>query len=310
MNGDLTIETKGLTKVFGRLIAVDGLNLKVRRGVIHGFVGPNGAGKTTTMKMLIGSIRSTRGDGRVNGFAIGTLDARKCLGFCPEKPAFYRNMSAWEYLVFMGRLGGMNRQASEKRAIDLIDLLGLGECYRSNVGTFSAGMKQRLSLAQAMTHRPQLLILDEPTANLDPDGRVALIERLRELRRELKISILISSHILPELEQLADTITMIERGRIVAEDSIQNLKHMVSANRYVLRVSRHHAVLQAVQGDECVETVFVDDDGTIHLISSNFTTLQARVLLAVAQVGANIDYFGREQATLQDVYRKTMGRES
>jgi ABC-2 type transport system ATP-binding protein len=308
VNGDLIIETKGLTKTFGKLVAVNRLDLNVRRGLIHGFVGPNGAGKTTTMKMLAGSIKSTRGEGHVNGYAIGTLDARKSLGFSPEQPSFYRDMTAWDYLVYMGRLGGMKTDAAQRRAKDLVDWLGLGDYRTSKVGGFSAGMKQRLSLAQAMTHQPKLLVLDEPTANLDPDGRMALIEKLRELRREMKITIFVSSHILPELEQLADTVTLIEKGRIVAEDSLRELKQKVALNRYVLRVSKREAVLQALEGQACVQGVSVDEEGSIHLISSDFTMLQARVMEAVLQTGADIDYFGKEQASLQDVYRRTMGR--
>ncbi len=309
VNSDLMIETAGLTKAFGKRVAVDRLNLKVRRGLIHGFVGPNGAGKTTTMKMLVGSIKNTGGYGYVNGYGIGTLDARRSLGFSPEKPAFYGDMTGWEYLVYMGRLGGMKQHAAQKRASELMSWLGLGDCCRSNIGRFSAGMKQRLSLAQAMTHQPQLLILDEPTANLDPDGRMALIEKLRELRRELKMTIFISSHILPELEQLLDTVTLIDNGRIVVEDSVQGLKQTVATHRYALRVSRRDEVLKALQGQES-GGVDSDDDGTIHLTSSNFVELQARVMEAVAEAGADIDYFGKEQATLQDVYRKKLGRDS
>ncbi len=249
VNGDLMIETKGLTKAFGKLVAVNGLDLNVRRGFIHGFVGPNGAGKTTTMKMLIGSIKSTRGEGHVNGYAIGTLEARKSLGFSPEQPSFYRDMTAWDYLVYMGRLGGMKTRRRPEAGQRTLSTGWSWRDYRtSKVGGFSAGMKQRLSLAQAMTHQPKLLILDEPTANLDPDGRMALIEKLRELRREQKITIFVSSHILPELEQLADTVTLIEKGRMVAEDSLRELKQKVTLNRYVLKVSKREAVVQALQG--------------------------------------------------------------
>ncbi len=309
MNRGLMIETKGLTKVYGRLVAVDGLDLNVHRGLIHGFVGPNGAGKTTTMKMLVGSIKMTRGEGYVNGHPIGTLEARRSLGFAPEQPSFYKDMTAWDYLVYMARLGGMRTDTAQKRAREIIEWFGLGDCWKLQVGRFSAGMKQRLSLGQAMTHRPELLVLDEPTAHLDPDGRMSLIGRLRELRRDLKITIFVSSHILPEVEQLADTVTMIENGRIVTEDSLRSLKQKVTSNRYVIRVSRRKAVLQALQDKDCVQEIFVDDEGTIHLTSPDFVLLQAKVIEAVTQTGADIEYFGKEQASLQDVYRRTMGRD-
>ena len=309
MNGDLMIETKGLTKSFGKLVAVNGLNLNVRKGSIHGFVGPNGAGKTTTMKMLIGSIRSTRGEGMINGHPIGSLEARRSLGFSSERPCFYGDMTARDYLVYMARLTGMKPDAAQKRVKELLVWLELDEVRNSKVGGFSAGMKQRLGLAQAMTHQPRLLILDEPTANLDPDGRMSLMEKLKQLCRDQGITILVSSHILPELEQLVDTVTFIEKGRMVAEDSVRDLKQKVTLNRYVLKVSKREAILKALQGQACVQSVFVDADGTMHLTSSDSVALQSKVIEAVTGAGAEMEYFGKEQASLQDVYRKTMGRD-
>ncbi|MDM7998490.1 MAG: ABC transporter ATP-binding protein [Dehalococcoidia bacterium] len=309
MNSDLMIETKGLTKSFGKLVAVNGLNLNVRRGNIHGFVGPNGAGKTTTMKMLIGAIRSTGGEGYINGHPVGSLEARKSLGFSPERPSFYVDMTTWDYLVYMGRLAGMKTDAAQKRARELIDWLELTKFRDSKVGGFSAGMKQRLSLAQAMTHQPQLLILDEPTANLDPDGRMSLTEKLRQLCQEQRITIFVSSHQLLELEQLVDAVTLIEKGRTVAEDSVRDLKQELTLNRYVLKVSKREVVVKALQGQTCVQDMTVDADGAIHLISSDFAALQSKVIEAVTRAGAEMEYFGKEQANLQDVYRQTMGRD-
>lgn len=309
MNGDLMIETRGLTKSFGKLVAVNGLNLNVRKGSIHGFVGPNGAGKTTTMKMLIGSIKSTGGDGFINGHPIGSLEARRSLGFSPERPSFYGDMTTWDYMVYMGRLAGMKTNVAQKRAKELVDWLELTEFRNSKVGGFSAGMKQRLSLGQAMTHQPELLILDEPTANLDPDGRMSLTEKLKQLRRERNITIFISSHQLLELEQLVDAVTLVEKGRTVAEDSIRDLKHKVTLNRYALKVSKREEIMKALQDRACVQDMSVDADGTIHLTSSDFAAVQSLVIEAVTRAGAEIEYFGKEQANLQDVYRQTMGRD-
>ncbi len=303
------IETKGLTKCFGKLVAVNGLNLNVRKGSIHGFVGPNGAGKTTTMKMLIGSINSSTGEGFIDGHPIGSLEARMVLGFSPERPSFYTDMTAWDYLVYMGRLGGMRAHRAEARARELIDWLELHEFRHAKVGGFSAGMKQRLSLGQAMAHQPQLLILDEPTANLDPDGRMSLVQKLKQLRVDEHLTIFISSHILLELEQLVDTVTLIEKGRTVAEDGLPELKQKVTLNRYVLRVSHREAILQALKDRTFVQSISVDADGTFHITSSDFTALQNHVIEAITESGAEIEYFGREQANLQDVYRKTMGRD-
>jgi ABC-type multidrug transport system ATPase subunit len=309
MNSDLMIETRGLTKTFGDLVAVNGLDLSVRKGRIHGFVGPNGAGKTTTMKKLIGSIRGTTGEAFINGHPAGSVEARRALGYSPERPSFYWDMTAWDYLVYMSRLSGMNLDAAEKRTKELLIWLDLGRFYNAKVGGFSAGMKQRLSLAQAMAHQPQLLILDEPTANLDPDGRMSLLEKLKQLCREQQLTIFISSHILPELEQLVDAVTLIEKGRTVAEDSVKNLKQAVTLDHYLLKTSSNEAVLKALQGQACVQEMRLDSEGFIHLTSSDLAVLQNKVIGAVTGSGALIEHFGREQASLQEIYRRTMGKD-
>ncbi len=309
MDNDLMIETRGLTKAFGDLVAVNGLDLRVRKGRIHGFVGPNGAGKTTTMKMLIGSIRGTAGEAFVNGHPAGSVEARRSLGYSPERPSFYWDMTAWDYLVYMSRLSGMGQAAAEKRTKELLVWLDLGRFYNARVGGFSAGMKQRLSLAQAMAHQPQLLILDEPTANLDPDGRMSLMEKLLQLRREQSLTIFISSHILPELEQLVDAVTLIEKGRTVAEDSVETLEQEVTLDRYLLKTTNNEAILAALQGEPCIQGIHLDEKGFIHLRSSDLAALQKRVIDAVVRSDVLIEHFGREQASLQDIYLRTMGKE-
>ena len=174
-NGPM-IEAKNLTKTFGDFTAVDGIDLMVRKGTIHGFVGPNGAGKTTTMKMLIGAISCTRGEGYIKGYEVGSITAKQLIGYSPEQPFFYKDMVASDYLVYMARICGMKRAEARNKALDLLNWLDLGDFSESKVGGFSAGMKQRLSLAQALIHEPELLILDEPTANMDPTGRMAILD--------------------------------------------------------------------------------------------------------------------------------------
>lgn len=226
---ELMIETKGLTKAFGSFTAVDNVDIKVEKGTIHGFIGPNGAGKTTTIKMLVGSIRPTKGTGFIKGHRIGSFEARKLIGYTPEQPKFYGNMSAFDYVVYMGRISGMGKKDAESRASELLSWLELGGFVHKKVGGFSAGMKQRLGLVQALIHNPELLILDEPTANLDPSGRLSIINKLKSLSKEKGITVFVSSHILSELEKMVDFVTLLDKGRVVIEGDVKSLKRKLAA---------------------------------------------------------------------------------
>ncbi len=306
MPNDVMIETKGLTKKYGKLVAVNSLDVKVQKGVIHGFVGPNGAGKSTTIKLLVGAIRRTSGEGFIKGYPIGSVDARRAIGFSPERPSFYKDWTAFDYLVHMAALSGVKTAEAEQRTQDLLQWLDLSDFANAKVGGFSAGMKQRLSIAQAMSHKPEVLILDEPTANLDPDGRMSLLEKLKGLPREQGVTVFISSHILSELEYLIDSVTLINKGRTVAEDSVKVMKEERSLNRYVLNTSNNEAVMKALQGHASIREMNLGNDGVIRISSPDMAQLQSAVMAAVTKTGSLLKNFGEEQVKLEDIYRSTM----
>ena len=309
MSTNAIIETRGLTKRFGKLVAVDGLDVKVDKGTIHGFVGPNGAGKSTTIKLLVGAIRRTSGEGFIKGHPIGSVEARRAIGYSPERPSFYKDWSAFDYLVHMAALSGIKTAEAESRSQELLDWLELADFAGAKVGGFSAGMKQRLSIAQAMTHKPELLVLDEPTANLDPDGRMSLLEKLKGLPREQGVTVFISSHILSELEYLIDSVTLINKGRTVAEDSVKDMKEEMSLNRYVLNTSNNDAVMKALAGHPSIQEMKIGPDGIIHISSPDMGKLQLAVMEAVTKTGSLLKTFGEEQVRLEDIYRSTMDQE-
>jgi len=306
MPSDVMIETKGLTKKFGKLMSVDSLDVKVQKGIIHGFVGPNGAGKTTTIKLLVGAIRRTSGEGFIKGYPIGSVDARRAIGYSPERPSFYKDWNAFDYLVHMAALSGIKTDEAERRSQDLLEWLELSDFAKAKVGGFSAGMKQRLSIAQAMSHKPELLVLDEPTANLDPDGRMSLLGKLKSLPREQGVTIFISSHILSELEFLIDSVTLINKGSTVAEDSVKVMKEEMALNRYVLNTSNNEAVMKALQGQASIQEMKLGNDGAVHISSPDMSQLQSTVMAAVTKTGSLLKYFGEEQVKLEDIYRSTM----
>ena len=306
MPNDVMIETRGLTKKYGKLVAVNSLDIKVQKGAVHGFVGPNGAGKSTTIKLLVGAIRRTSGEGFVKGYPIGSVDARRAIGYSPERPSFYKDWTAFDYLVHMAALSGLKTDEAERRSQELLDWLELSDFSKARVGGFSAGMKQRLSIAQAMSHKPELLVLDEPTANLDPDGRMSLLEKLKKLPQEQGVTIFISSHILSELEYLIDSVTLINKGRMVAEDSLKAMKEEISLNRFALNTSNNEAVMKALQGHPSIQEMKLGNDGVIHISSQDMGKLQSAVMEAVTKTGSLLKNFGEEQVKLEDIYRSTM----
>lgn len=304
---EYAIETNNLTKRFGDLIAVNGLSIKVRAGTIHGFIGPNGAGKSTTMKMLIGAIHPSEGSGRIKGFDMGSLNARKIFGFSPEHPQFYENMNSYDYLVYLGKVSGLGGKAKE-RALEMLKWLDLSDFANKKIGGFSAGMRQKLSLAQAMIHEPELLILDEPTANLDPAGRLEIIKKLRMLAREKKITVFISSHILSELEKLVDEVTIISHGKIVTESGVKELEAKYAGNEYLLKASDPQQILKSVQKKGFVHKAWLDETGTIHLVSAgNESIFKKSIAKAIAANNSELEAFGVASGDLEQVFMKLVG---
>ena len=309
MDNNLMIETRNMTKTFGDFTAVDGIDLAVQKGTIHGFVGPNGAGKTTTMKMLIGAIWSTAGEGYIGGHRMGSLQAKQLIGYCPESASFYKDMVASDYLAYMARISGVERSLTRKKALELLDWLDLRNFSESKVGGFSAGMRQRLGLAQALIHDPQLLILDEPTANMDPTGRQLILDKLKQLSGEKDVTIFLSSHILSELEQVVDFMTIIDRGRLVVKGEMSELKKSFSGNQFLVKTSDNNAVLEALKAKEVFKEGWIDGDGIIHMIGDDKTGLRKAIMNAVTELGVDIEHLSEERASLQDIYRKSVGTE-
>jgi ABC-2 type transport system ATP-binding protein len=205
-----------------RVRALDGLDLKVERGSIYGFVGPNGAGKSTTIRMLVGLAAPDRGEASIFGRSIRDPAARDAVGYLPENPSFHDFLRPLEALEYLGRLSGLRGAALRKRSEELLELVGLAEARDLTVRKFSKGMVQRLGLAQALVHDPPLLVLDEPMSGLDPLGRKDVRDLVVDLRRRGK-TIFFSTHILSDVETICDRVGMLLRGRLVAEGPLAAL---------------------------------------------------------------------------------------
>ncbi|MFH1241453.1 MAG: ABC transporter ATP-binding protein [Pseudomonadota bacterium] len=225
MEADKIIETVGLTRTYDRLTAVDSLSFEVKEGEIFAFLGPNGAGKTTTLLMLLGLSRPSAGYSRVCGLDPLTKarEVKRLVGYLPESVGFYGDLNAIESLEYVASLNGIEKAEASTRIHELLEMMGLSENSRKKVGAFSRGMKQRLGIAEVLIKAPRVLFLDEPTIGLDPDGALRLIDLIQSLNREKKITVLISSHNLFQVQKISHRVGIMIKGKMVAEGSVKSL---------------------------------------------------------------------------------------
>lgn len=223
MNSEQVIEVRGLTKRFRNIVAVNNLNLNVYPGDVFGFLGPNGAGKSTTIRMLLSLIKPNSGTIKIFGKSLKENRANilKKVGAIVEKPDFYMYLSAYKNLEILGKLSGAD--VSKKKIMEMLELVGLEKRYKSKVKTYSHGMKQRLGIAQALLHDPELIILDEPTTGLDPQGMKEIRDLILYLSKTKNKTIFLSSHILREVEIIASRMIIINKGSAKVEGSVDEL---------------------------------------------------------------------------------------
>ena len=272
------IETTDLTKEYGDVTAVEGIDLRVERGDIHGFVGHNGAGKSTTMQMLMGLVTPTRGEVYIDGEPAGSIAATRKVGYAPQDPEFYESMTGRDYLVYMSKLSGTEGAARE-RADELLEFLDLEGDADQQVGGYSGGMLRKLAVGQAMFADPELLILDEPTAALDPEGRAMIIDALESLTDE-GTTVFVSSHVLTELERFIDTVTFLDQGEIVVSGSLEEVLSSTAAERYVVDASDNDLLADLLAGCESVERVEHEEGRLVVTVadSESFAVSLPRVL--------------------------------
>lgn len=266
------IKVEKLTKRFGGFTAVDDIDFEVQKGEIVGFLGPNGAGKSTTMRMLSGFLPPTSGRAEVAGFDVfaDSLRAREHIGYMPENVPLYTDMRVNEFLRYRAALKGVPGRRLKERVGDVLELCGLKDVEKKLIGNLSKGYRQRVGLADAMSHEPDLLILDEPTIGLDPNQIRLVRDLIRNLRRHH--TILLSTHILPEVEMLCSRVIIINKGRIEALDTPQNLRAHLGQAGYILFdaiVPDPRVAASALRSLESVQSVAHRADGewtvfTIH----------------------------------------------
>ena len=231
----MDIVLEGLTKKYGSQKAVDNISFHVKTGEVLGFLGPNGAGKTTTMKILTGLIAPTKGEAKIGNYSVReqSEEVKKIIGYLPENNPLYLEMPIIDYLHFSAAIQGVAKDKIKDRIYEMIRICGLNAEKHKKIGELSKGYRQRVGLAQAMIHDPQVLILDEPTSGLDPNQIVEIRRLIKELGKEK--TVILSTHILPEVEATCDRILIISKGKIVADGTSENLRKQ-SQGRELLRV--------------------------------------------------------------------------
>lgn len=227
------IRVENLTKYYASRLAVDNISFNVEKGEIVGFLGPNAAGKTTTMRILTGFLSPTQGDAWIAGYNVvsQSLEARRHIGYLPEVVPLYTDMTVRSFLEFLAKLRGLDKNKIKSRIEEVVDTCHLEEYVDVIIGKLSKGFRQRVGVAQAIIHEPDVLILDEPTVGIDPLQVVMTRQLIKELGKEH--TILISTHILPEASMVCERVIIIDQGRIVAEDRIENLSSLVSGSKRI-----------------------------------------------------------------------------
>jgi len=233
------IAAENLTKVFPvpfrrqSIVAVRDLNLRIEPGEVYGLLGPNGSGKSTTLKIILGLVSSTRGRTKIFGRDSSRVESRKTVGFLPENPYFYKFLSGEETLCFFGKLSGLGGSALNKCAKELLEVVGLTEARKQRLGTYSKGMLQRIGLAQALIGEPKLLVLDEPTAGVDPAGSRDIRNIIVDLKQR-GVTVLLSSHLLGQVQEICDRVGILAKGKLVREGRLGELLAIKDRSELVL----------------------------------------------------------------------------
>ncbi|MFQ5857134.1 MAG: ABC transporter ATP-binding protein [Anaerolineae bacterium] len=303
---DLVIETNGLSKRYGDIVAVDALDLAVRRGEIFGLLGPNGSGKTTTILMLLGLTEPTAGSVRVLGFdpARQPLSVKARAGYMPDEVGFYDELTARENLIYIAKLNGLSRDEGYRRIDDALAHMRLSEVADRRVATFSRGMRQRLGVADVLLKQPQLIIMDEPTQGLDPDGAREFLHIIRNLKEE-GITILLSSHLLYQVQAVCDRVGLFHRGRMVLEGTVTELAQRVLGSAYRIQLQADgpaSALTEALERLPDVVNVSRDGDNRYRVAAT--TDLRAEAANAVVEAGGRLLTLDVEGPSLDDIYAR------
>jgi ABC-2 type transport system ATP-binding protein len=299
------IQINGLKKSFQGNEVIKGLDFNLEKGKCIALLGPNGAGKTTTLRMLSGLMRPTRGsitfsDAKKDG------DIRHLIGYLPQFPVFYDWMSGMEFLQYVGKLAGLTNKEAKERSLELLELVGISDAKNRRVGKYSGGMKQRLGIAQAIIHRPQLVMLDEPVSALDPFGRREVLELLEGMKKET--TILFSTHILNDAEEVCDEILFLHNGEIVESGTMEDLRERHQQAKIDLVFHKKSAEMESTFKNHHLTQSILVDGNRISVFVTNVELARKEFLKLIFEKDWQLDKFEISSMTLEDVFMKVVGK--
>ena len=303
------IKAININKKYGNVEVLKNISFEIKKGTIYGFLGPNGAGKTTTMNILSGLIDFNGGEIYLNGedFKKNKRQLLRKVGYLPQSPVFYNYMNASEYLHFIGEIDRMPEEMIRERIIELLDVVKLSEHAKKKIGLYSGGMRQRLGIAVALFNKPEILFLDEPTSALDPEGRMEILEFIKELRSG-GTTIFLSTHILSDVERICDEVSILDKGEILLSGNLENLK-----NKYIQPIFDIEFEEQCVDLDKIlldfswVDKVLINGNKAAIYVN-NIDIAKAQLLKVIMESGNYILSYNLRKSNLEDIFIRMVNR--
>ncbi|WP_176142410.1 ABC transporter ATP-binding protein [Halobacillus hunanensis] len=298
----MMIKVDQLTKMYGQNYAVREVSFQLPAGNCIALLGPNGAGKTTTLRMMAGLIRPTSGT-----ISLGpsiTKDNRREIGYLPQHPQFYLWMTGMEFLIYVGQLAYLSKKEAKKEAELLMERVGLKDAAKRKIAAYSGGMKQRLGIAQAMIHRPKLLMLDEPVSALDPIGRRDVLNLMEELKQET--TLLFSTHILSDAEEASDEILLMHKGSIIESGTLDQLRERHHVDKISIKASLNHEDLQHKLAQLQFVNRVVKDKQRLDLYVTDIKSARDQILKRSLEEGWQLEQFEVGRITLEDLFMKVV----
>jgi ABC-2 type transport system ATP-binding protein len=301
------VDTKDLTKTYGDITAVDQLNLHIEDGDIFGFLGPNGAGKTTTILMLLGLTEPTSGTAYVAGYnsTREPLKVKRITGYVPEKVGFYEDLTAAYNLTYTARLNGLSEEVTHKRIAEALDTVGLPKAAERKVGEFSRGMKQRLAIADILIKQPKIAIMDEPTSGIDPEGIIQMLDMIAKIAKERKMTVVMSSHQLYQIQRICNRVGMLMNGRLVVEGLLAELsREAMGGGQFRIEVKLTEITQAVVEAIKQIKGVLSVERSKDELSVSCAEDLRPQIARAIVDAGGLMVEMKIKSYALEDIYLK------